>query len=155
MQQHLLERFLHICGVGLLLTLLYTDSPASAANRIMWTPSVLTMTITPGENRSVDVSFVALCELDYVLVDVAPELQPLVSVAPRILTGISKGQTVHVTITVSVSAPRPAEPITGAIRLFHALHLGVKGGGVKILRWPVPFANPLLLTIRTRSTDVL
>jgi hypothetical protein len=121
----------------------------------MWTPPVLTVTLAPGENRRVDVSFVALCELNYVLVDVAPELQPFVSVDPRVLTGITKGQTVHVTITASVSTSNLAEPITGTIRLFHALHLGVKGGGVKILRWPVPFANPLLLTVRASSTEVL
>jgi hypothetical protein len=135
--------------VGLLLTVvsLLSGLPVPAANGIMWTPPVLTTVLAPGENRRFDVSFTAPYELDHAVVDVAPELQPFVQVSPHVLTGIATGQTVHVTVTVSVSTRGLPGSVTGAIRLFHELHIGMKGGGIRILRWPVPFANPLLLTI--------
>jgi hypothetical protein len=107
--------------------------------------------LAPGENRRFDVSFTAPYELDHAVVDIAPELQPFVQVSPRLLAGIATGQTVHVTVTVSVSTRRLPESVAGAIRLFHELHIGMKGGGIRILRWPVPFANPLLLTIRAEG----
>jgi hypothetical protein len=149
--KHLSLRPLPICVAGLLLTVaaLLSDLPAPAANGLTWTPPVLTTMLGPGENRRFDVSFTAPYKLDYAVIDVAPELQPFVQVSPYVLTGIATGQTVHVTVTVSVSTRRLPGAVTGAIRLFHELHIGMKGGGIRILRWPVPFANPLLLTIGT------
>jgi hypothetical protein len=113
----------------------------------MWTPPVLTTVLTPGESRSFDVSFIAPYALDHVVVDIAPELQPFVQLSPHVLTRVATGQSVHVTIIVSVSTRGLSGPVTGAIRLVHELHIGMKGGGIRMQRWPVPFANPLLLTI--------
>jgi hypothetical protein len=149
MYKHLSPRPLPICVVGLFLMVLSLLSglPTPAANGITWTPPVLTTILTPGASRSFDVSFTAPYALDHVVVDVAPELQPFVQVSPHALTRIATGQSVQVTIIVSVSTRELSGPVTGAIRLFHELHIGMKGGGVRMLRWPVPFANPLLLTI--------
>ena len=109
----------------------------------------------PGTKRSFDVAFIAPYALNHAVVDVAPGLQPFVDVRPRVLTGIATGQTVHLTVTVFLATRRLPGTVTGAVRLFHELHIGMKGGGIRMLRWPVPFANPLLLTVGAGRTEGL
>jgi hypothetical protein len=157
MQQHGFPRLLPILWFSLLFlaTLCLPGLPAAAANGLTWTPPMLTTTVAPGTNRRFDVTFTAPYALNHAVVDVAPELQPFVDVRPRVLTGIATGETVHLTVTVSPSVPRLSETVTGAIRLFHELHLGMKGGGIRVLRWPVPFANPLLLTVGAGCSEAL
>jgi hypothetical protein len=155
MQQLRFPKLLPILRSSLLFLamLLLPGFPTAAANGLTWTPSMLTTTVAPGESRRFDVTFTASYALNHAVVDVASELQPFVDVRPRVLTGIATGQTVHLTVTISLAAPRLPGTVTGAVRLFHELHIGMKGGGIRILRWPVPFANPLLLTVGAASAE--
>ena len=125
----------------------FPTAPSPSAQEITWTPSSIHIRIVPGASQQCTVFFTASRTFGAGAVHIPPELQPFVQVEPRQLTGIVQGQRVPLSLTISV--PRRARPgtVTGAMRLFSELQLGVKGGGIKTLSWPFPFANPLLIMV--------
>jgi hypothetical protein len=139
-----------IAGCLVIVVFLVPAPLARAASGITWTPSAMTMTLAPGASYRRVVSATASRHLGDAVVRVAPELQPFVQVEPRELSGITKGQTVYLTVTIAVTPRALPGTAAGAIRLFGELQLGVKGGGIKMLGWPLAFTNPLLVTVEIR-----
>jgi hypothetical protein len=152
-QQCLVRRgaYTLVLGVFCMATLLYPAAPGCADSGLTWTPAFMSTTITPGESHQLAVAFTASHDLGYSVVRVASELHPFVQVEPQVIASVSRGKIVHLTVTIAVPVGTPPGRVEGAIRLFSEVQLGVKGGGIKVLGWPLPFAKPFLLTVNMAS----
>jgi hypothetical protein len=111
---------------------------ALAAPKLTWSPDTLVETIETGKDTTLSVAFtlsknVGTLDVD---VEVAPELQDYVSVAPASFTGIMGGETHTIAVTIAAPLGFPLGVFTGTVKLRDAAG---GGGGVS--------AQPLDLTL--------
>jgi hypothetical protein len=96
---------------------IYADSKTSPGNsKISWTPSSLSVTISPGESNQYNLSFVASEDLHNAIFRVVPEIQPFVTVSPATINAHA-GSAVTVTVKVVVSPETAQQTLSGTIQL--------------------------------------
>ena len=118
--------------------LLGRAGPALAAPQLTWSPGTVTQTIETGKDTTFSIAFtlsenVATLDVD---VEVVPELQDYVSVAPTSFAGIMGGETHTIAVTIAAPLGFPLGVFTGTNKLRNAAG---GGGGVS--------AQPLDLTL--------
>lgn len=97
-----------VIAVGALIFYFNQPSPQAAPGpKINWNLTNITDIISPGESKSVEVSFIATKDLKNVEVFVVPELQPYVQVSPQSFSHVSAGTVTP--LTIMFSAPSNAE----------------------------------------------
>lgn len=133
-----------LLGIAVLLCL---NARELTAQDLTWTPGSEAVTLAPGESLSLAVSFSATRHFGDGMVRVDSKLQPFVQVQPVSVSGIGRGETTPLTVTIAVPAHARPGHIKGVIRLFSEMQLGFKGDVLKIFANPLPFANAFLLTV--------
>ncbi|MGB7291049.1 MAG: hypothetical protein WBD99_02610 [Thermodesulfobacteriota bacterium] len=138
-----MSNFIKIIPIGLLVIAMavliaYFNQPspqASPGPTISWTQSKITETISPGDSKSVEVSFVADKNLENVSVLVVAELRPYVEVSPSIVSYVNAG--VPYAINIIFTAPVKAE-----LETFD----GIFDGTIQIRNKKI-YAKPLPVTL--------
>lgn len=87
---------------------------------VAWTPDELIETISPGETKSIRISFVSSRNIAKVAVDIDPELQPFFTVQPSAFSSIKAGVPVALTLIFAVHADSPLGTFDGTIQLMDA-----------------------------------
>jgi len=121
------------------LAALFAAPPAAAEPAIRWNPNRVEETLQPGQTRTIGTSFTALADVPSAILRVSTSVTPYVSVQPSSIGPVSKGQTVTVTLTVSVPIDALPATTTGAVQLRIAEPHGKKEFGKTIAR-PLPVA---------------
>ena len=101
------------------ITILLFSSPSAAKPAVTWTPSSVTEAVLAGDTIMISVSFTASKNLSNIVVNVVPELQPLVDVNPLILGNITEGETVVLDVIISPPANSFPKAVQGTIQLRH------------------------------------
>ena len=91
--------------------------PAPATPTFSWSPSSVVQVISPGQSKTIPLSFTSSQNANNVAVRIVPALQPFVQANPSIFASISKGQTKTLTLTVSASATAALGTTQGSIQL--------------------------------------
>jgi len=85
--------------------------------KIIWEPQSVTATISPGESKTIQVTFTSSEDVGDVVVRVVPELKPFVQVEPASFEEIEEGQTVNLSITFSAAQDASLGTFKGTIQL--------------------------------------
>ena len=91
-----------------------SKSPAKTPT-ISWNPTKINETLSPGELKSVNVSFVSSQDLNNVDVVIVPELQPYVEVSPDSFTHVNTGAQYSINLMINAPAAAVSEILDGII----------------------------------------
>lgn len=116
---------------------LLLSSPAEAEPSIKWNPKKVEQTLQPGQSRVIETSFTALADVPSAVLRVATSIAPYVTVQPTTIEAVSKGQTVSITLNLSVPIDALPATTSGAVQLRVAESHGKKDFGKTIAR-PLP-----------------
>lgn len=97
--------------------ILFFPSSVPAKPTIIWTPSSIEETVSPGESKTVTVNFTSSKDVNDVVVRVVPELEPFVQVEPASFSELEKGETVDFSITISAGQESELGTFDGTIQL--------------------------------------
>ena len=94
-----------------------TPAALPAKTNINWTPTSVNEILSPGESKTVSVSFTSSKNIQRVSVQVSADLQSLVQVQPQFLDRVRKGQSRVITLTLAPAANAALGTATGTIQL--------------------------------------
>ena len=106
-----------VATAGIFLAAFFFSTRSVAAPTIVWTPSSITGSITPGQTQVVPASFTASENMSNAVVRVDPSLQSVLKLLPSNLANIQNGQTVALNLVLSASSTALPGSFQGAIRL--------------------------------------
>ena len=92
-------------------------SAPPAKTNITWTPTSVTEILSPGQNKTVSVSFSSTKNIARVSVQVSQKLQSLVQVQPQVLDRIRKNEQRTITLMLAPTSTAPLGTATGTIQL--------------------------------------
>jgi hypothetical protein len=104
--------------------LISTQYCAHSSPDITWAPARISETISPLEEKSLNVSFTSSKEISDVVVSIVPELQPYIKAEPSAFSSISAGVPRSLTLKLSAPASAMLDIIEGEIRLTSTSSLG-------------------------------
>lgn len=136
MKNNYLSPLLYWFGLVYLVLLLSTESWAAPA--IVWSPASIDESVGTGQTISMQVAFIASKDIAKAQLRVVPALASLVSVSPSSLFGISKGESVNLTLTISAEDDAPLGSFDGTMQLRKVKNNSAPGGTI---------ANPLPIVI--------
>jgi hypothetical protein len=88
-----------------------------AAPPVTWTPDKIVEVVLPGQQRSISVSFNASKNLGNIALRVVPALEPYVSVSPAAIDNVFEGETVELTVTITITPNTLPKLSEGAIQV--------------------------------------
>jgi hypothetical protein len=92
-------------------------SLSPAAPTIAWNPESIEETISPGESKTITVSFTSSKDVENAEIRIVPELEPYIQTQPASFSKISKGQTVNIDITISANQEAELGSFEGCVQI--------------------------------------
>jgi hypothetical protein len=114
------------------------SQPAAAAPSISWSPSAATVTLKPNTSTTSTYRITATETVAKAQFRVTPSLTPYLKVTPTTVTNLTKGQSIQVTVTLSLHIDASPDTITGTLQLREMSAIGTLGNNI---------AKPLPVTI--------
>lgn len=119
-------------SIFILVVILLTVFPSSAAPIITWELSKVVETVAWGQEKTTTVSFISDKDLSNIAIYIVPELKSYVTANPSSFASISGGERITITLIFSAPYDGPVGPLDGT------LHLQAIGKGKRTYGRPLP-----------------